>query len=263
MKINTSSGEIFAYSGSKPHKKGQKAIIFVHGTGMDHTVWVLPSRYFARHGFNVLALDLPAHGKSKGNALQTIDGMADSVIDTMNSVDFDNAILVGHSMGSLVTLNAAARYSDRVKSLALIGITAPMGVHPKMLQSAANNDHLVIDMLTYWGYSKSAQLGGNENPGIWMAGTTQRLLERACDDIIHTDLTACASYETGIEDAKKIKCPTLFILGGRDNMTPVRSAQELVHSISGARTEIITGSGHSLMMEKPDAVLDALITVVS
>ena len=166
-------------------------------------------------------------------------------------------------MGSLVALSAGARYSDHVEALALIGATAPMGVHPEMIQSASDNNHLVIDMLTYWSYSKAAQLGGNENPGIWMAGTTQRLLERACENIIHADLQACALYETGIEHASKIECPTLFILGERDIMTPIRSAKKMIESVAGAKVEVIAGSGHSLMMEKPDAILDALITVIA
>ncbi|MBT7109290.1 MAG: alpha/beta fold hydrolase, partial [Proteobacteria bacterium] len=168
MELNTSFGDLFAYTGARDHKKDQPAVVFIHGTGMDHTVWVLPSRYFARHGFNVMSIDLPGHGKSSGASSETIDEMADAVIESMHAAGISNAAIVGHSMGSLVALSAAARYPDRARSLALIGTTAPMGVHPDMMASAQKNDHDVIDMITYWGYSKSAQLGGNENPGMWM-----------------------------------------------------------------------------------------------
>ena len=170
--------------------------------------------------------------------------------------------LVGHSMGSLVTLSAAARYPEKARALALIGTTAPMGVHPAMMTSAANNDHDVIDMITYWGYSKSAQLGGNENPGMWMAGSTLRLLEKAKKDVIHLDLKACEDYSAGQEHGRSVRCPTLFILGDRDIMTPMRSAQTLVDTIADAKVCRMTKTGHSLMMEKPDALLDALITIV-
>ena len=262
MRVNTPHGELFVYTGAREHKPNQPAVVFVHGTGMDHTVWVLPSRYFARHGYNVLSLDLPGHGKSGGNPVSTIDEMADAVAEVMEAAGIANAALVGHSMGSLVTLSAAARYPDKARALALIGTTAPMGVHPAMMTSAANNDHDVIDMITYWGYSKSAQLGGNENPGMWMAGSTLRLLEKAKKDVIHLDLKACEDYSAGQDHGRSVRCPTLFILGDRDIMTPMRSAQTLVDTIADAKVCRMTKTGHSLMMEKPDALLDALITIV-
>jgi len=262
MRVNTPHGELFVYTGAREHKPNQPAVVFVHGTGMDHTVWVLPSRYFARHGYNVLSLDLPGHGKSGGNPVSTIDEMADAVAEVMEAAGIANAALVGHSMGSLVTLSAAARYPEKARALALIGTTAPMGVHPAMMTSAANNDHDVIDMITYWGYSKSAQLGGNENPGMWMAGSTLRLLEKAKKDVIHLDLKACEDYSAGQEHGRSVRCPTLFILGDRDIMTPMRSAQTLVDTIADAKVCRMTKTGHSLMMEKPDALLDALITIV-
>ncbi|MGA1455833.1 MAG: alpha/beta fold hydrolase [Arenicellales bacterium] len=262
MRVNTSFGELFVYTGAREHQTNQPAVVFVHGTGMDHTVWVLPSRYFARHGYNVLSLDLPGHGKSAGSPCSTIDEMADAVVETMEAAGISSAALVGHSMGSLVTLSAAARHPDRARALALIGTTAPMGVHPAMMASAANNDHDVIDMITYWGYSKSAQLGGNENPGMWMAGTTLRLLEKARDDVIHYDLKACEGYATGQDHARAIQCPTLFILGDRDIMTPMRSAQKMIDAIPDAKVCRMQKTGHSLMMERPDALLDALITIV-
>jgi len=262
MRVNTPHGELFVYTGAREHKPNQPAVVFVHGTGMDHTVWVLPSRYFARHGYNVLSLDLPGHGKSGGNPVSTIDEMADAVAEVMEAAGIANAALVGHSMGSLVTLSAAARYPDRARALVLIGTTVPMGVHPAMMTSAANNDHDVIDMITYWGYSKSAQLGGNENPGMWMAGSTLRLLEKAKKDVIHLDLKACEDYSTGQEHGRSVRCPTLFILGDRDIMTPMRSAQTLADTISNAKVCRMQKTGHSLMMEKPDALLDALITIV-
>ena len=262
MELNTPQGTLFAYTGARDHQEGQQTVVFIHGTGMDHTVWVLPSRYFARHGYNVMALDLPAHGRSKGQPAPTIDGMADAVIEAMTSAGVESAALVGHSQGSLVALSTAARHPDRARSLALIGSTAPMGVHPDMLQYASDNDHGVIDMITYWGYSKAAQLGGNENPGMWMAGGTLRLLERADDDIIHIDLNACKTYDQGLAHAAALQCPTLFILGERDIMTPVRAAQNLIGAVPNARVCLLDGSGHSLMMERPNDVLDALISIV-
>ncbi len=262
MELNTPQGILFGYAGARVHQPGQKAVVFIHGTGMDHTVWVLPSRYFARHGYNVLAPDLPGHGRSGGAPAATIDAMADAVVAGMSAAGIEQAALVGHSMGSLVALSAAGRYPDRTRVLALIGSTAPMAVHPKLLEHAEKNDHAAIDMLTYWSYSKDAQLGGSETPGLWMAGNTLRLLERAADNVIHIDLAACQAYDAGLAHAQAVQCPTLFVLGERDIMTPVRSAQGVIDAVTNARVSVLEGCGHSIMLERPEALLDALITIV-
>ena len=262
MYLQTKKKQTYAYTGARPHQKGLESVVFVHGTGMDHTVWVLPARYFARHRFNVLATDLPGHGRSEGPPAKTIEDMSDAVLAAMDVAKIRTAALVGHSMGSLVTLALAARYPERARSLALIGTAVPMAVHKSLLSSAAKNDHGAIDMLTYWGYSKAAQLGGNENPGMWMVGGTLRLLEQSKDHVIHTGLEACSRYDSGISHADAVRCPTLFILGRRDIMTPARTGQELAKTISESKVTVLEGSGHSLMMERPNDVLDALIDIV-
>ena len=262
MHFNIGEKHIFSYTGSRQHQESFKSVVFVHGTGMDHTVWLLPARFFAHHQYNVLAVDLPEHGQSSGPPALTIEEMSDEVIFAMDAARIETASLVGHSMGSLVTLALAARYPDRVRSLSLIGTAVPMAVHKSLLNNAAQNDHAAIDMLTYWGYSKAAQLGGNENPGIWMVGATMRLLEKAKTNVIYNDLRACEQYTDGRNHAEKIQCPTLFILGKKDIMTPSEIGKEMAQIITNSRIELLKGTGHSLMSEQPNDVLDALITIV-
>src|SRR6185312_702376 len=111
----------YVYTGTKPIVPGQRAIMFVHGAANDHSVWTLQSRYFAYHGFNVLAVDLPGHGKSGGPPLATVEDMAGWATQLLDAAGIQKAALVGHSMGSLIALEAAARHPDRVEKLALIG----------------------------------------------------------------------------------------------------------------------------------------------
>jgi pimeloyl-ACP methyl ester carboxylesterase len=117
-------------------------------------------------------------------------------------------------------------------------------------------------MLNIWGHSSAAQLGGNTVPGMWMTGANLRLLERARPQVLHVDLKACHEYADGPTSAAKVRCPTLFVLGSRDMMTPSRSAKDLQAAIPEARTVVFEGTGHALMAERPDAVLDALIAFV-
>jgi pimeloyl-ACP methyl ester carboxylesterase len=73
------------FSGPKGLQGDDDPIIFVHGTGMDHTVWTLFSRYFLRHGRDVLSVDLPGHGKSEGPLLDSIELLSANLLDYLDS----------------------------------------------------------------------------------------------------------------------------------------------------------------------------------
>jgi pimeloyl-ACP methyl ester carboxylesterase len=249
----------FAYAAAHAVDPGRRTVVFVHGAGLDHSWWGLQSRYFGYHGFNVLALDLPAHGRSEGPALASIGEMADWVRAVLKERGIEKASLVGHSMGSLIVLEFAARYAECAEKIALIGVAYPMKVSDAFLDAAKRNDQAAYDMETIWGHAAQVPFSGNPNPGMWMYGDTLARLARLAPGVLHTDLSACNAYAGGLEAAAKVKCPALFILGARDMMTPPRAAQNLAQAIAGASTVTLAPSGHSLMAEAPDATLDALI----
>jgi pimeloyl-ACP methyl ester carboxylesterase len=252
----------FVATGNRVPDPKKETVLFIHGTGQDHSIWVLPTRYFARHDRNVLAVDLPGHGRSDGAALESVEAMADWLIEVLDAAGLETSAIVGHSLGSLVAIAAAARHPHRVRAIALVGTTAPMPVSDYLLERAKENKHEAIEMLNFWGHSKSAQLGGNATPGNWMLGSGLRLMEKAAPGVIYTDLMACNGYLEGVEHAKSVDCPTLLILGERDMLTPVRSAMKLANAFPNAEEVILEGSGHALLAERPDTVLDQLIRVV-
>lgn len=263
MELAVQGRTAFAYTAAHELDPAKRTIVFVHGAGLDHSWWGLQSRYFGYHGYNVLALDLPAHGRSEGVPLATIGDMADWVKKVLDERRIGSAALVGHSMGSLVALEFAARYPERAEKIALIGVAYPMKVSDAFLDAARRNDQAAYDMETIWGHAAQAPLAGNPNPGMWMYGDTLARLARLAPGVLHTDLAACNAYAGGMEAAAKVKCPALFILGARDMMTPPRAAQDLSRAIAGSKTVTIAPSGHSLMAEAPDATLDALIAFLS
>jgi pimeloyl-ACP methyl ester carboxylesterase len=118
-------------------------------------------------------------------------------------------------------------------------------------------------MHTVWGHAAQVSLASNPNPGMWMYGDMLARLERLAPGVLHAGLKACNDYVAGLESAAKVKCPALFILGRRDVMTPPRATQVLRDKFSNGRTVEIPVSGHSLMVEAPDEVLDALIGFIS
>ena len=248
-------GEAFAYTANHEIDPAKRTVVFIHGAGLDHSWFGLQSRYFGYHGYNVLALDLPGHGKSAGPALTTVPAMTDWVVQLLDNLKISKASFVGHSMGTLISLDCAARHPSRVERIALIATAAPMKVGEAFLDAAKRNSYDAFDMSTIWGHAPQVPLGANPNPGMWMYGDTQARLERLAPGVLHADLKACNDYQF----AGEVKCPVLFILGRRDVMTPPRAAKALQEKIPGAKTVVIDFSGHSLMAEAPDATLDALI----
>ena len=259
MQLPIRDREVFIATGGRDFDASLPAIMFVHGAGFDHSVWALHSRWFAHHGFAVLAPDLPGHGRSAGPALPTIAEMADWTVALLNAVNAKPAHLIGHSMGSLIALDAAARHPDRVSALSLIGTAAAMTVGPDLLKAAEANDHSAIDMVSIWGLGFAAELGGSRAPGLWMHGGAQATLERCAPGVLFNDLSACNTYQDALASGAKIKVPTRLILGERDMMTPVKAGKALAAAIASSRTTVLPGAGHTMMAECPDALLDALI----
>jgi len=258
MLVSVAGSDVYAYTGSRPLQRTLPSVVFVHGAGNEHSVWALQSRYFAHHGRNVLAVDLPGHGKSGGAALPSVEALADWILALLDAAGVDRAQLVGHSLGSLAALECAARYPERVGKLALIGPAAPMPVSEALLDAAQRNDHIACELITGWSYSPGKQLGGNQVPGMWLTGNALRLLERTKPGVLHADLAACDRYGAGQDSAARIRCPTLVILGARDIMAPPKNAQGLIAALADAKVVTVPECGHALMAEQPDTVLDAL-----
>ena len=249
----------YAYTGARDLEPQRDPIVFVHGGGLDHTVWLLQSRYFAHHGHGVLALDLPAHGKSAGEPLGSIEQMADWTVRLMDAGGIDTATLVGHSMGALVVHEIAARHPQRVRRAVLVAVTVPMPVAEPLLSAARADSHDAFDMINIWGHGARAGVGGNQVPGMWMLGCAVRLLERSAAGVLFSDLNACNDYRDGLASTRGITCPVDVILGRDDRMSPVKAAGPMLELLPDARVTVLEDCGHMIMAERPGELLDLLI----
>lgn len=258
MRLTVDGRETYAYTGARAFLPAQPAIAFVHGAANDHSVWALQSRYFAHHGFNVLAVDLPGHGRSEGPALTSVEAIAQWIVSALDAAEVECAALVGHSLGSLASLAAAAAFPARVSKVALLGPAVPMAVSDTLLDAAKAGDHVAYELINGWSHSAPRKLGGNRVPGMWMTGAAMRLMERTPPGVLYTDLYACNAYADGLAAAAAVRCPALVVQGQRDLMAPPRSAAALCEALADVRVVTLQGCGHAMMAEQPDAVLDAL-----
>jgi len=259
MIVDVGGRAAYAYTASRAFDAARPTVVFVHGAANDHGVWGLQSRYFAHHGFNALAVDLPGHGRSAGPAQPSVEALADWLVALVDAAGAARAAIVGHSLGSLAALEAAARAPSKVSHLALLGATVPMLVSDDLLAAAKADDHVAFELINGWSFSAGKQLGGNRQPGVWMTGNAMRLMERTPPGMLHADLAACHAYAGGLEAAPRVRCPALLLVGTRDLMAPPRAAKDLAAALPDARTQTLPGCGHAMMAEAPDAVLDALV----
>ncbi len=259
MELTVNGKKAYAYTGGKAFDAALPSVIFCHGAQCDHSVWILQSRYLAHHGYGVLALDLPGHGRSEGPAVASVGELADWIAAAQDAAGVKQAAIVGHSMGSLIALECAARHPERVAKIALLATAYPMKVSAELLEATKNNEPLAQDMVNIWSHSAYAQYPSNPGPGFWLIGENLRLMQRQKPGVMHVDFLACNGYTGGADAAARVNCPALFLIAKLDLMTAARSAQAFAQTVKGARSVMIDGSGHDMMGEKPDEVLDALI----
>ncbi|HEX5865014.1 MAG TPA: alpha/beta hydrolase [Casimicrobiaceae bacterium] len=258
MRCEVGGRPVYAYTGSRAFDRALPTVVFLHGAANDHSVWALQSRYFAHHLRNVLAVDLPGHGRSGGEPLASVEAIAEWLPGLLDAARIERAALVGHSLGALAVLETAGRHPERVENIALLGPAVPMPVADALLDAAQADEHLAYELITGWSFAPGHQLGGNQQPGVWMTGNALRLMERSPPGALYADLGACHGYSGGLAAAGKVRCPALLILGQRDLMAPARNAAALTAALADCRVVTIPDCGHSLMVEAPDAVLDAL-----
>jgi pimeloyl-ACP methyl ester carboxylesterase len=258
MQLSVNGSDTFIATGGREFDPSLPTIVLLHGAGFDHSSWALHSRWFAHHGYNVLAPDLPGHGRSSGAPLPAISDMADWTAALIEAAGAARARLVGHSMGSLIALETAARHPTKVSALGLIGTAATMTVGPDLLKAAEANDRSAIDMVSIWGLGFQAELGGSLAPGLWMHSGAQRVLEQCRPGVLFNDLAACNAYQNALAAAAQVTVPTTFILGERDMMTPAKAGKMLAAALPNSRTIVLRGAGHMMMAERPDELLAAL-----
>lgn len=275
MYLTVRGNPTYCYTGGKAFDVAKPTVVFIHGVLNDHSVWILQSRYLANHGFNVLALDLPGHAKSAGMNRDiapclSVEAAADFIISLLDATGLKTAALVGHSFGSLIAIEAAARDTvknpSRIKHLALLGTAAPMLVSPVLLETSISAPNKAIDMVNTFSHSMLAPPPSSLGPGTWLYGSSKALMRRVqasntAHNLFFTGFTACNEYKNAVAGVSIASTAMLFIVGKSDQMTPPKAAKPLIDAAksSGKQVKVVTlEAGHSLMTEAPDGVLMAL-----
>lgn len=258
MWLDVAGKRVFAATGGKPFDPAKPAVVFIHGNACDHTVWALQTRWFAYHGFSVLALDLPGNGRSEGPMPDSVEAFADWMPKLLDAAGVKQAALVGHSMGALIGLETAARHPDRVSKLSLLGFAFPMAVNPELQALADSGAYTVVELMNDWMIAKKNQIGGNRVPGLHLLAESIRLVDQAPRECLALGFRLCNAYQNGKAAVAAVGCPVQILAGERDIMTPLRAARGWAKEFKNGRIDVLPACGHMMMGERPDETLDAL-----
>jgi pimeloyl-ACP methyl ester carboxylesterase len=261
MELTVNAHPAYAYTGGKPFDPALPCVVFLHGALHDHSVWMLAARWFAHHGYAVLAPDLPGHARSAGGPLESVEALGAWTLALLDAAGVAKAAFVGHSMGSLIGLEAAARAPERATRLVMVGTAYPMKVSQALLDTARDRPLEAIDMVNTFSHSTHAAKPSYPGPGMWLHGSNRALMRRVQAmqrdvNLFHHDFSVCDRYAHGLEAAAAVTCPTTFVLGATDQMTNPRQTREFAAALK-ARS-VVLPAGHALMTEAPDALLAAL-----
>ncbi len=265
MKLTVQGQEAYAYTGGKAFDASLPCLVLVHGALHDHSVWTLLARWFAHHGLGVLALDLPGHGRSEGPPPASVEATADWLLAVLDAAGVTQAAVAGHSLGSLIGLEAASRAPDRITRLVMLATAYPMKVSDALFTAARDEPLKAIQMVNAFSISTTAAKPSYPGPGAWLHGGNQVLMERNAAqarrvlgiDLFTHDFQVCDRYANGLQAAAGVQCPVHFILGARDQMASPRASREL-GAVLNAKVVTLPAVGHHLMAEAPDAVLAAM-----
>jgi len=262
MYFEVNGKQVFAATGGKLFDNSLPAVIFLHGSGLDHTFWGLHSRFFAFRKYAVLVPDLPGHTNSAGPALTSIEAMADWLNDVVAALKINNISLVAHSQGCLTALEFAARYAEKLRSVTFItsGLATP--VNPALIDAARNKPEDAIAMMMSWGFGSAGHLHQGPIPGNSMVAGGRKVMRGNVPNELATDLQACDAYKNGKTAAAMVKGPIQVILAEKDRMAPRKAGMELVEHLVDPEVHIVPQSGHMVPLEAPDLCRQLLKTFI-
>jgi len=257
MIFDVDGRHVFASDGGREHQRGEKALVLVHGSGVNHTLWEQQNRFLADLGINVFAIDLPGHGRSQGPTLTGIGQMSDWLRAFLKSAGLTSATVLGHSLGALVAIHFAASHPQQCDGVIVAGVTASMAVNPALLNAAKENDPKAFELIVAWSHASASRSDGHSVPE-GLTGAARRLLESERERVLYTDLNACNEYTDAQQNFAKLTVPVTVIAAAEDKMTPAKAVRELAAGLESANLVVIRNAGHNMMLERPNEFNDAV-----
>ncbi len=232
----------------------KRNLVFIHGSGGSGALWAYQAQYFSQ-AYHVVAVDLPGHGRNRGEPINTIPGLAEFVISEILRLGLASPIVAGHSLGSAIALQLALDHAEALSALVVVGGGARLKVLPSIREGILTNHDAAVESMASYAFAKGAS-----KAVVDRAATEMR---KVSAETLLADLDACNNFDV-MQRLGGIQLPTLAIVGQEDFMTPVKYSEFLKAGIPGANLEVIPNAGHMVMIEQPylfNAALDKFLSL--
>jgi len=229
-------------------KSGSKrAIIFVHGSGGSSYTW--KNQFNLAIDYDLIALDLPSHDKSDAFSDLSLNLYVDVVHQLIKSLEYENIILCGHSLGGAIVQQYYLTYPKEVSGLILFNTGARLRVAPFILNSLKNNYQKFLDSLPAGAFYRATP---EETIKRYIKETS-----KISADVTYKDFKICDGFDI-LNKLSTIEVPCLIIVGKHDQLTPVKYSEFFRNKIKNSELHVIDKAGHMVMLEKPNEVNQAI-----
>jgi 3-oxoadipate enol-lactonase len=223
--------------------RGRTPLMFLHGLGLDLTLWDNQFEEFGRN-HDVVALDLPGHGLSDGlESRPTLEGLAGAVTDVLAHLGVGSVHLVGVSLGGMIAQTVAVRHPSLIRSLTLVATSCTFADSVRL----AIRDRAAVTRAEGMAVIAASHLERWFTPGF--RERRPDVLDRLFKLLLRQDAELHASLwdavtTLDIQGLSALVCPTMVIVGENDPSAPAAAGQMIVNQITGAFLHVVAGSGH-------------------
>lgn len=227
------------YQGSS---SSRPPVILIHGAGSNHLCW--PAEIRRLRDTTVYAIDLPGHGKSLGSAQHFVTGYQSSLIDFIEKLKLNRAVLVGHSLGAAIALRFALDHPQHVAGLVCISSAASFDIDPTFINlfRSPGTQKTTLELLQAYF---APQYGKKQ----WYTNLLKSL-PSVRNTLWYADFRAAEHFDLR-NKLTQIKAPTLVLAGEEDPLVPVSNAAHLARQLPKGKFISYPHHGHMLMLEEP------------
>lgn len=231
-------------------ERWQHTLLCIHGAGGNARHWSQQLVMAKNWGYRILAVDLPGHGRSKGNPLSSIDSYTLFLEEFLEQLGIRHFSLAGHSMGSAIGIELCLRESIIPKNIILIGTGTKFHVAPWLFKNLEKG-HMPLRFI---------KMAYHQNANPLLIRSALKEGQDIPVSVFLNDFMACQSFDLSHRIAKltKLDIPFLLIFGAGDLLTPVGGAENLIDLLPHGHLEIVSEAGHMVMIEKPETVNDMI-----
>lgn len=243
MPTITLHSEHYFFQTQGANSTANPALVLLHGSGGDSSIWSGQIEALS-DTCRVIAVDLPGHGQSQGNAAHEPEEYANWLKMLLESLNLPPFILAGHSLGGIIAQQFAHMFPDTLRGLILIGT----GMHFEI--PSVYLDILKKEFSTACSISCRQAYATQMNPDMIEHGLS--MLHRNGPETLSSDLLLCSNFDSTAW-AHTLSMPCLIMCGTHDAITPCSLSQQIAHAITGSTLKKIDAAGHMVMQEQPDA----------